>query len=164
MRRFKSSILVMAMIAICSMLLFTSCEKDDDDEKVVAESQFVSKESPYLICAGRNPGGMGFDFDYHGKKGGANNMDSLSVSDFKYDLKIRTIKGEKGDGSLGGAPFVQLNSTVEAVNYSTVDITCTGIEKFNALNATNVKSYTLSIDDVAFDIESVTKGGTGLHQ
>ncbi|MBN2778101.1 MAG: hypothetical protein JXR36_10670, partial [Bacteroidales bacterium] len=76
-------------------IIFTSCEKDEPEEPTPTVSQFVSLENPYLICANRNPGGVGFDFEYKGDKGGANNIDSLTVTDFEYDLKIRTIKVEK---------------------------------------------------------------------
>lgn len=143
------------------MLTIVSCEKDDDENNVEKQSEFKSLETPYLICAGRNPGGVGFDFEYNGKKGGANNMDSLIVDDFAYDLKIRTIKGEKGDGSLGGAPYIQLYAITQAVNYSEVDASCKGITKFNALTTSNIQNYTLTSDDVTFDITSVGTGTTG---
>lgn len=80
---------------------FTSCEKDDDNNNNDNQEQFQSLNSPYLICANRNPGGVGFDFVYDGETGGANYLDSLTVSDFEYDIIIRTIKAEKPDGSLG---------------------------------------------------------------
>ena len=142
-------------------ILFTSCEIDEPDEQTPTVSQFVSLENPYLICANRNPGGVGFDFEYKGEKGGANNMDSLSVSDFEYDLVVKTIKAEKPDGSLGGAPFIQLHETVKAVNYSTIDTTCKGYSDFQNLNSTNIQNYTLQSDDQSFDIANVPVGTTG---
>ncbi|MEA3317590.1 MAG: hypothetical protein U9R54_06500 [Bacteroidota bacterium] len=114
MKSLKSSIFVLAAL-IFGAVLFTSCEKDEDNELTTNESQFVSLESPYLICAGRNPGGVGFDFEYNGEKGGANNLDSLTVDNFTYDLKIRTIKGEKTDGSLGSTPYIQLSVLIAAI-------------------------------------------------
>ena len=150
------------IIAIMASMMFVSCDKDDNEDIKQDESQFVSLNSPYLICAGRNPGGVGFDFEYKGEKGGANNLDSLTVDDFEYDLKIRTIKGEKPDGSLGGAPYIKLfDNTVEAVNYSTVDATCKGITAFNNLNKSNILNYTLQADASDFDISSVPTGTTG---
>jgi hypothetical protein len=154
--------LVFAIVAFAfGGILFTSCEKDEPDDPTPTVSQFVSLENPYLICANRNPGGVGFDFEYTGEKGGANNMDSLTVTDFEYDLKIRTIKVEKPDGSLGGAPFIQLHETAKAVNYSTIDTTCKGYSDFQNLNSTNIQNYTLQSDDQNFDIATVPVGTTG---
>ncbi len=161
MKALKRLIFVMVALTIWGAV-FTSCKKDKDDEVVpTGASEFISLESPYLICAGRNPGGVGFDFEYKGKKGGANNLDSLSVADFTYDLKIRTVKGEKPDGSLGGAPYIQLATTAKAVNYSSVDTTCKGIEAFNNLNSSNIQAYILQSDKPSFDISSVPTGTTG---
>lgn len=142
-------------------ILFTSCEKDKVDEPEPTESQFVSLENPYLICANRNPGGVGFDFEYKGEKGGANNMDSLTVTDFEFDLKTKTIKAEKPDGSLGGAPFIQLHETVKAVNYSSVDTNCKGYTDFQNLTATNIHAYALEADNPNFDLSSLPTGTTG---
>lgn len=160
MKILKSTMLVIAIFAIWG-ILFTSCEKDEDNEPINTESQFVSLESPFLICANRNPGGVGFDFEYNGEKGGANNLDSLTVADFNYDLKIRTIKGEKPDGSLGGAPYIQLSATAQAVNYSTINTTCKGFSEFTNLNSTNIQSYSLQSDDSSFDASTVQTGTTG---
>jgi hypothetical protein len=160
MKIFKSAIFVIAALTIWSVL-FTSCEKDEDDDLTPNESQFVSLESPYLICATRNPGGVGFDFEYNEEKGGANYLDSLTVDDFVYDLKIRVIKGEKPDGNLGGAPYIQLSATAQAVNYSAVDTTCKGFTDFTNLNSSNIQNYTLQSDDASFDTSTVPSGSTG---
>ena len=152
----------MFTIALVSMVFFLlSCSEDDNNNTGPSEEEFQSLSSPYLICAGRNPGGVGFDFEYDGKKGGANNMDSLSVSDFNFDIRIRTIKGEKPDGSLGGAPYIQLSPTTQAVNYSAVDTECAGLTDFANLNSSNIINYTLQTDDASFDISSVQIGSTG---
>jgi len=160
MKPSKRAILIIAAFPIAT-ILFTSCEKDEDDEPTPIENQFVSLESPYLICANRNPGGVGFDFEYKGEKGGANNLDSLTVEDFTYDLKILNIKAEKPDGSLGGAPYIQLSATAQAVNYSAIDTTCKGFTDFTNLNSSNIQNYTLQSDDPSFDIASVPTGNTG---
>lgn len=160
MKTLKSSIFVIVALTFWSVL-FTSCKKDEVDEPKPTETQFVSLENPYLICANRNPGGVGFDFEYKGEKGGGNNMDSLTVSDFEYDLKIRTIKVEKPDGSLGGAPFIQLYETVKAVNYSSVDTTCKGYSDFQNLTSSNIQNYTLQSDNSSFNLASVPVGATG---
>jgi hypothetical protein len=141
--------------------LFVSCEKKDNNDPDPTEKQFESLENPYLICANRNPGGVGFDFEYKNEKGGGNNMDSLTVDDFEYDIIIRTIQAEKPDGSISGAPFIQLHETVKAVNYSTVNTTCKGYAGFRNLNSTNIQSYTSGSDDTGFDLTSVATGTTG---
>ncbi len=163
MKTLKSLRFVMLTL-ILGAVLFTSCKKEPEDNNKPApvdSNELVSLESPYLICAGRNPGGVGFDFEYKGKKGGANNLDSLSVSDFTYDLKIRTLKGEKPNGTLGGAPYIQLATTAKAVNYSSIDTDCKGIDAFNNLNSSNIQAYVLQSDDPLFDISSVPTGTTG---
>ena len=160
MKTLRNSVFAIVALAFWGVL-FTSCEKDEDDNPPSNESQFNSLESPYLICANRNPGGVGFDFEYNEEKGGANNLDSLTIDDFAYDLKIRTIKGEKPDGSLGGAPYIQLSATAQAVNYSAVDTTCKGFTDFTNLNSSNIQNYTLQSDDTSFDISTVPTGETG---
>lgn len=156
------SLFLNVIIALMGSMMFISCDKDDNENIKPDESQFVSLNAPYLICAGRNPGGVGFDFEYKGEKGGTNNLDSPTVDDFAYDLKILTIKGEKPNGSLGGAPFIKLfDSTVEAVNYSTVDVTCKGITAFKNLNKSNILNYTLQTDAADFNISSLPTGTTG---
>jgi hypothetical protein len=156
------SLFLSVIIALMGSMTFISCDKDDNEHIKQNESQFVSLKTPYLICAGRNPGGVGFDFEYKGEKGGANNLDSLTVDDFTYDLKIYTLKGEKPNGSLGGAPLIKLfDSTVKAVNYSTVDASCKGITAFKNLNKSNILNYTLQTDAANFDVSSIPTGTTG---
>lgn len=138
---------------------FTSCKKDDSNND--NQEQLKSIESPYLICAGRNPGGVGFDFEYNGKKGGANNLDLLSVSDFKYDIKIHVIKAEKPDGSLGGMPYIALAANAKAVNYSTVDPACKGYTAYKNLTKDNLQTFSFKSDDTSFNLSNLTAGTTG---
>jgi hypothetical protein len=140
--------------------LLSSCQKEKDDD-INQDTTFERLESPYLICSSRNPGGVGFDFEYQGELGGANNMDSLSVTDFEYDIKIRTIKGEKPDGTLGGAPFIQLYETVQAVNYSAIDTTCKGYAEYAALSTADLLSFDWQYDDSSFDLTTLQTGETG---
>lgn len=160
MKTLKNSVFLIVALASWGVLI-TSCEKDKPDDPTPTINQFVSLENPYLICANRNPGGVGFDFEYKGEKGGANNMDSLTVEDFAYDLKIKTIKAEKPDGSLAGTPFIQLHESVKAVNYSSVVATCKGYTCFQNLNSSNIQTYTLQSDNTDFNLTSVQKGTTG---
>jgi hypothetical protein len=140
--------------------LLSSCQKEKDDD-INQDTTFERLESPYLICSSRNPGGVGFDFEYQEELGGANNMDSLSVTDFEYDIKIRTIKGEKPDGTLGGAPFIQLYETVQAVNYSAIDTTCKGYAEYAALSTADLLSFDWQYDDSSFDLTTLQTGETG---
>lgn len=156
----KSFHVLFFLIFAFGSFLFQSCSKDESDDQAQS-SQFVSLDNPYLICANRNPGGVGFDFEYAGQDGGANNMDNPSVDDFDYDLKIRTIKAEKPDGTLAGAPFIQLHESVMAVNYSDICPSCKGADAFENLNASNIQSYSLITDDSSFDLTSVSTGTTG---
>ncbi|NCC73039.1 MAG: hypothetical protein EOM06_06540 [Sphingobacteriia bacterium] len=160
MRSFMRFLIVAAVVALWSITI-TSCDTEDENKPAPNENQFVSLQSPYLICSTRNPGGVGFDFEYNDEKGGANNLDSLTVTDFEYDLKIRTIKGEKPDGSLGGFPYIRLSASAQAVNYSSIDTTCKGYTDFQNLNSTNIQTYTLQSDDSSFDLSAVTVGNTG---
>lgn len=159
----KIRILLLAiMVSMAASSVLISCSDDDEEGEPELENNFVSLESPYLICANRNPGGIGFDFEYMDEAGGGNYIDSTSVDDFAEDTFVLTIKGEKPDGSLGGAPYFKLyDNTVEAVNYSLVDTDCKGIDAFNSLNSTNIESYTLESDDASFDTSSLPTGDTG---
>lgn len=161
MKSLKNTLLLLAAFAFAGAL-FTGCDKDEDpDDPTQTEEQFVTLESPYLICANRNPGGVGFDFSYNDDIGGANNIDSQTVSDFEYDIKIRTIKGEKPDGSMGGAPFFKMHEDVQAVNYSTIDTECTGYTDFQNLTLENIQDYTVAYDADDFDLESLPAGNSG---
>lgn len=159
---FMNTFKTLCIIALGMILITTtSCEKDDDDNINDNQAQFKSLSSPYLICAGRNPGGVGFDFEYNGETGGANNIDSLTVSDFQYDMKTLTIKAEKPDGSLGGMPYIALAINTEAINYSSVDPTCKGYTNFQNLTKDNLQQFVFQIDDSEFDLSNLETGSTG---
>lgn len=152
---------IFSIVLVGLFIFLTACDNDDNKIAGPEGPQFQSLSSPYLICASRNPGGVGFDFEYAGEKGGANNLDSLSVSDFTYDAKIITIKAEKPDGTLGGMPYFALATTTEAVNYSSVDTTCKGLAAFQNLTKDNIKAVTFSPDDTSFDLSNLETGTTG---
>ncbi len=166
----KRTILYPLVLAIITISLsISSCDKDPQTDPPApepeptpqAENNLIKLESPYLICAGRNPGGVGFDFEYMGEAGGANNMDSLSVADFEFDLRVRVVKGALSSGGMKGAPFIKLNENVQAVNYSEIDTDCKGIEKFNTLKVADLKPYTLQSDDASFDITNLPTAANG---
>lgn len=160
MKTLKSSIFMIVALSFWGILL-SSCEKDEKNNSIPTENQIASLKSPYLICANRNPGGIGFDFENKEKKGGVNNLDSPTISDFVSDLTIKTIKGEKSDGNLGGAPYIKLSAKVHAINYSTIDTNCKGLSNFTNLNSSNIKSYTLQSDETSFNISTISTGKTG---
>jgi hypothetical protein len=147
---------VLAMAAVVHI----GCDEDDGAPSGPSGSSFTSLESPYLICAGRNPGGVGFDFEYQGEEGGADNLDALQVADFDWDLKVITTKGEKPGGDHQGMPRIQLAADAEAVNYSAVDPSCKGVTRFNDLTAGDIGSPTYQSDDPSFDPSGLPVGGT----
>jgi hypothetical protein len=154
--------LFLAIFPFLAGAVLVSCDENGNENPDPNEGNFTCLESPYLICATRNPGGVGFDFEYDGEAGGANYIDSTSVTDFEEDIVIKTIKGEKPDGSLGGAPYFKLyDNSVGAVNYSSVDTSCKGLTAFNNLNSSNIQDYTLQNDDESFDVSAVPTGNTG---
>ena len=158
----KSKITLFMFLGFWLAFLMVSCSDDDDNNNVgPSAEEFVSISSPYLVCANRNPGGVGFDFYYDGKKGGANNMDSLSVSDFSADVVVKTIKAEKPDGTLAGMPYFKLSDGVQAINYSAIDTTCKGIDKFKELDASILNALTFSSDDEGFNVSDLITGETG---
>jgi len=140
-----------------------STDLADDSEAAV----FESLSSPYLICASRNPGGVGFDFVFKGKAGGAQNMDESP--DLKYDLYIKTIKGEKPDGSQAGMPAVILfgdsssvGSAVKAFEASSLESNATGDAGYNALTAvTSEITVGLRADAAGFTLTGIETGATG---
>ncbi len=140
-----------------------STDLSDDTEAEV----FESLSSPYLICANRNPGGVGLDFVYKGKAGGTQNMDESP--DLKYDLYIKTIKGEKTDGTTGGMPAAVLfgdssnvDNAVKAFEASSLASVATGDDGYNALTAVTAEiSAGLRADAAGFTLEELETGSTG---
>jgi hypothetical protein len=151
----------LAILMAGLFLSFYACDDDDDDNNNDNTEQFTSLCSPYLVCANRNPGGVGFDFEYNEEKGGANYIDSLSVSDFTYDIKVLTIKAEKTDEDLAGMPHFLLTDNVEAVNYSAIDPTCVGYTAFQNLTNADLLNFDFETDDSSFDLSTLTIGKTG---
>ena len=150
-------------ILLLEALSFSACSNDDDDNNPVeATSQLTSLSSPYLICANRNPGGVGFDFYYNESKGGANNLDSLTVEDFDFDVLVKTIQAEKTDGSLSGMPYIALSQGTYAINYSSVDTTCKGLTAYNNLTySSSIAGLSFETDATDFNISALTTGSTG---
>jgi hypothetical protein len=159
MKRFNS--FIFSIISI--LFVLNACSDENNNSTNPDKEQFTSLSSPYLVCANRNPGGVGFDFVYMNDEGGANNMDSLSVMDFAYDVKIRTIKGEKPDGSLGGMPYFKLSESTSAVNFSEIDNEYTGYSKFLELTLDDISDVIFNKDDASFDLSKLEKGSSGSY-
>lgn len=141
-------ILLMSSIVV----LGVSCASDssDDDEKTSS-----ALESPYLICASRNPGGVGFDF-VSDRSGVAYDLDK--IPDLEYDLKIKSVKAYKnvkGEVLKKGAPYAELYGTstdntanaAEAVRVTGI----TGITGYGTIaTAGMAQSYTYGLDTKNF--------------
>ena len=151
------------LLVLCLCFVVVACDDDDDNKSIVGgeESTFESLASPYLVCANRNPGGVGFDFEYYGDRGGANYMDSLTVDDFEQDILIRTAKAEKPDGTLAGMPYILLCNGTVAVNYSSIDAGCVGFSSYESLTATELAEFSYTEDANDFDLGSLATGETG---
>ena len=63
-----------SILVLCFVVFLMSCSDDDDNNPVDSPGGFSSLSSPYLVCANRNPGGVGFDFVYNDNNGGSNNL------------------------------------------------------------------------------------------
>lgn len=153
--------LLSAIIALLAITI-SSCENNDDDDKKSGTGDFSSLSSPYLICANRNPGGVGFDFEYNSETGGANNMDSLTVTDFKVDALVKTIKADNA-GTAVAINFIALNNNAKVVNYSAIDPDCTGLTDFESLTyeIANAKNLSFTSDSTGFDLSTLNTGTSG---
>lgn len=154
----KLTVFTAAILLVCMV----SCSNDDDDDSENSDETFTAISSPYLICANRNPGGVGFDFEYEGKIGGANNMESLSVSDFEADIVVKTIKSDK-DGTAAAINYITLSNGAEAINYSSMDATCKGYTMFQSLTYATAfaNNITFSPDEASFSLTGLTTGTSG---
>jgi hypothetical protein len=131
-------------LLLCSIFLFWGCDDSSSDDNDISQ---VS--SPFLICASRNPGGVGIDLD----SSTAYNLDDKS--DFVWDIRIKTYKGVKsnsGTAALAGAPFIKLKGTsLTAYQWSTY-----GETNYNAITLSNIVEGSLAADSVEeIDIASV---------
>ncbi len=116
------------IIALCGPvilgLVMTGCYDDssgDDDASVGPVT------SPFLVCGGRNPGGVGIDLD----SGTAWNLDDNPT--FDWDVMFQTKKGVRNAGGwvLKGAPYIKLRQTVvEAYMHDE-----TGVAEYDAITS-----------------------------
>jgi len=147
-----------------------SCTKDDENEKQTKQKEvketFTSLESPYLICAGRNPGGVAFDFIYKGNKGGSNNVDDIKMKELNPDMVVKTVKGQKSETnkSLGGMPSIRLSSKAKGLNYSAQDSKFIGYKSYlKIIKISDIKldETKFKSDDSSFDLTKLKKGSSG---
>ncbi len=93
---------------VFALLSLTGCFSDNDESGDSSAPDVVQAELPFIVCANRNPGGVGVDLD----SGEAYNIDDNP--DFDWDFRIKAFKGVQGtDGepALAGAPFIKLKGT-----------------------------------------------------
>ncbi|MFA7115665.1 MAG: hypothetical protein WC140_00305 [Bacteroidales bacterium] len=154
----KKNFLYIAAVLLMTSSIFVSCDKNDKDDPSKKEvvSDFI--ESPYLICANRNPGGVGFDFWWTRQEGGAMNMDAIKIENFLADIRIKTIKAKKPDGNMAGMPYIILLNGACAINYSAINSDCKGLLAYEALAATSIEKISYKSDATDFD-ESKVIGG-----
>jgi hypothetical protein len=165
MRMFMYDLAILSLIAAMAIAI-AGCGDDDDKTPTGPISQVESLESPFLICGSRNPGGVGFDF-VSARDGVAYNMDELP--DLEYDLLVRTIKVERPDGNVGGAPYADLYGDTEgpvdaakAFNASSLGSIETGDAGYDALTAVTAEiTAGLAHDAAGFNLSGVSKGDTG---
>ncbi len=158
----KNSFLTNATFAFMFiMVLFSACNKDDNNN-ANTNTGLKALSTQYLICANRNPGGVGFDFEYDGKTGGANNIDSLSVTGFTEDIIVKTIKADN-NGTAGAINFIALHNGAQAVNYSIIDTNCVGLNCFKQLSYDVVltKKISFTADDNSFNLTGLATGTSG---
>lgn len=155
-------------IVLTLSVLCVSCSETNDDE-VINQKEVVTPDSkvvftaanPYLVCAGRNPAGIGFDFSYQSQKGGALEMALLEdemYQNVQVDMVIRTIKAEK-DGKPMGCPFIQLFHGATALEYSETS----GIEAYNTLSTVALDPSSFELDKVGFDVNSIAVSASGFR-
>ncbi len=107
--------LAIVLAACAGAMSLAGCFWDDSDDDDPSAQEVTS---PFLICANRNPGGVGIDLD----SGKAYNIDDYPG--FDWDIRIKTMKGAQVTAakalSLVGGPYIKLReSVVSAVKWST---------------------------------------------
>jgi len=109
---------------VFAVFTMTGCDdSSSDDEKITPEtSEEITKT--YLICAGRNPGGVGINLD---SEESCNFDDN---KDFDWDMKIKVYKGVDSSGKGGGRPYIALKGkgTVTAYSYGSGNTAYSNIE------------------------------------
>ncbi len=131
-------------VALSAMFFLSGCDDSSSDES----SESIKKK--YLICAGRNPGGVGINLD----SGESKDFDNDAT--FDWDVKIRTFKGKDTTAGapkpFGGRPYIALRGmgAVKAYKYAEA-----GQTAFDGLSNSDVVEASFAgdtIDDVDKDI------------
>ncbi len=129
-------------------LIISNCQKDRNNPLDPKADNYIEPippvTSPFLICANRNPGGVGFDFVMDGEKGAAYNLDE--VPDLEWDVYIKVYKGVTNDGgNLFGKPFIKLYSTTVLAKV----VSTNGQAGYNAITSTAGSTSGLAADGIA---------------
>lgn len=159
--------LMMGLLLTLSVLCVSCSENNEEEvihskEVVVPSSKVVfTASNPYLVCAGRNPAGIGFDFIYQKQKGGALEMALLEdemYQEVDVDMVIRTIKAEK-DGKPMGCPFIQLFHGAKALKYSEKS----GIQAYKTLSKICIEPSQFGMDQEGFDVNRISVNASGFR-
>ena len=152
------------LLCITIMLVFLgACENKEYPGKKVVGS-FDTLKQPYDIHPERNPAGIGIDFYYKYHRGGANNMDDLSVSDFKHDIRIKAVKAKSIEGDIRIIPYIVLYGSANhrtnaamAYEYSKKDSAMRGASAYEDITLEEAKSPLESPDLGSMNFEKVEK-------
>ncbi len=142
-------------------LIISNCQKERNNPLDPKADNYIEPvppvTSPYLICANRNPGGVGFDFVMDNEKGAAYNLDE--VPDLEWDVYIKTYKGVTNDGgNLLGKPFIKLYSTTVLAKV----VSTNGETGYNAITNTAGLISGLAADGIAvLNVSDVKKDSCG---
>ena len=162
---------VQLLPGIILLLLITgllACDGEDEFLPDEVTGTFKAVEGPYALNQERYPKGVGFDFLYREESGGANYLDSLSVSDFKYDVAIKPMVLESKEGAVKNTSYAVLYGDVDhrtnaalAYNYSEYDTTMRGHTDYLELKLEADKTGIERADRGSVNMREVNNGGTG---
>jgi hypothetical protein len=145
-----------------------ACDGEDEFLPDEVTGTFKAVEGPFVLNQDRYPEGVGFDFVYREEAGGANYLDSLSVSDFKYDVAIKPMVLESKEGPVMHTAYAVLYGDVNhrtnaalAINYSEYDSTMRGHADYEDLELEAAKTGTERADQGTINMREVDNGGTG---
>ncbi len=151
------------VLLLITMSIFVGCSDDDNNDSTI---EGLTTTSPYLICAGRNPGGVQFDFVINGVRGMVFNADVAATvsSNVAWDLRIQTYKGVAHEGDApAGRPFFKLYSTIAQGIYITNVDSSDATNTYNDIMAvTTDLTNGIAVDTLAvFDVSSISKDTNG---
>jgi hypothetical protein len=150
MRRTAQAAILSASLAVA---LGSSCgvspgQNTDPDAGSTAEGGPISGK--FDVTPGTHPKGVGLDFET-----GVSSDLTTAATDWKYDIRMQTIKGKKDDGTSSGAPHIKLfKQLAQGFQYGQ-----TGSAALLALKASDIDATKLASDLVEeIDLSQVKTG------